>query len=93
MVESGYNSTYLIQSVGYASFRMSLGDVLHMEDIIYVLGLKKNLLLVSVLEDKSLQVIFMENQAYLWSKNQNIGTATFIGVREGGIYKLLGKYI
>ena len=35
----------------------------------------------------------MENQAYLWPKNQNIDTTIFIGVREGGIYKVTGKYI
>ena len=52
-LELGDNSTYLIQGVGSTSFQLSLGDTLHVEDILYVLGLKKNLLLsVSVLEDK-----------------------------------------
>ena len=54
-----------------------------MDDIIYVPGLKKNLLYVYVLEDKGFQVIFMENQAYLWSKNQNIDVANALRVREG----------
>ena len=64
-----------------------------MEEILYVIGLKKNLLFVSILEYKGFHVIFMENQAYLWSKNQNINTATIIGVREGGLYNVPGNYI
>ena len=35
----------------------------------------------------------MFNQAYLWLKNWNIDTTIGIGVREGGDYKVLGKYI
>ena len=64
-----------------------------MEDIRYVPGLKKNLVYVSILEGKGFRVIFMENQAYLWPKNQNIYTANIIGVREGGLYKVPGNYI
>ena len=46
MVELGDNSTYLIQGVGSTSFQMSSGDLLHVEEIIYVPYLNKNLLLV-----------------------------------------------
>ena len=51
-----------------------------MDNSLYVTGLKKNLFFVSVLEDKGFRVFFMENQAYLWPKNQNIDTAIVIGV-------------
>ena len=64
-VELRDNSTYFIQGVGSTSFQLSLGDTLHMEDILYVPGLKKNLLYVYVLEDKGFCVIFMDYQAYL----------------------------
>ena len=79
MIEFGDDSTYSIQGVGSTSFQLSSRDTLHVEKIIYVPGLKKNLLYVSVLKDKGFQVIFMENQAYLWPTNQNIDTATVIG--------------
>ena len=58
---------------------MSSGDVLHVEDIIYVPGLNKNVLSVSFLEYKGFQVIFKENKAYLWPKNQNIDIVVVIG--------------
>ena len=80
MVELRDNSTYSIQEVGSTSFQLTLGDTLHVEDIIYVPRLKKNLIFVFVLEDKGFRDIFMENQAYLWLKNQDIDIATVIGV-------------
>ena len=52
MVELRDNSTYLIHGVGSTYFQLSLGDTLHVEDILYFPKLKKNLLSVSVLEDK-----------------------------------------
>ena len=69
MVELGDNYTYSIQGVGYTYFHLISGDTLHVEYIIYIPGLNKNLLSVTILEDKVFRVIFMENQAYLWSKN------------------------
>ena len=51
-----------------------------MDDILYVPRLKKKLLYVYVLEDKGIRVIFIENQAYLWPKNQNIDTVFIFGV-------------
>ena len=80
MVELGGNSTYSIQGVGSTSFQWSSGDTLKVEDILYVPRLKKNLIFVSVLEYKGFYVIFLENQAYLWPKNQNIDNTNVIGV-------------
>ena len=62
-----------------------------MDDIMYIPGLKKNLLSIFFLEDKGFRVIFMENQAYLWSKNQNLDTTIVFVGQEGGLYKVLGK--
>ena len=52
MVELGDNSTYLIQGVGSTSFQLSSRDVLHVENILYVPDLKKNLLSVLFLKAK-----------------------------------------
>ena len=35
----------------------------------------------------------MDNQALLWLKNKNIDTVVVIGVQEGGIYKVPGKFL
>ena len=52
MVELGGNSTYSIQGVGSTSFQLSLRDTLHVEEILYVSGLKNKILSIFVLEDK-----------------------------------------
>ena len=72
---------------------MNSRDVLLVDEIQYVFDLKKNLLFVSVLEDKGFRVIFMDNQALLWPKNIDLNSAAMIGVREGDLYKVLGKFI
>ena len=57
-VELGNNASYDIKGVGSTSFLLDLGTVLHINDILYVPGLKRNLLSVGVLEDKGYEVIF-----------------------------------
>ena len=45
-VELEDNATYFIQGVQFTSFQLSLEYVLHVDEILYVLGLNKNLLFV-----------------------------------------------
>ena len=67
MVELGDNSTYSIQGIGSASFQLVREDIFHVKEIVYFLGLKKNLISVLVLEDKGLCVIFIHNQEQKYS--------------------------
>ena len=62
-------------------------------EILYVPGVKKNLLLVSTFEDKGFQVTFMEGKALLWHKDNTLESAIMIGVRVGCLYKSLGHPI
>jgi hypothetical protein len=48
-VELGDSGTYAIKGIGSSSFKLYSGWVLHLEEILYVLGLEKNLLSVGVL--------------------------------------------
>jgi hypothetical protein len=89
-VELGDNTNYIIKGRGSASFQLESGGELHIEEILYVPGLKKNLIFVAVLEDKDYKVIFIDKKALLWSKNQELSSTIVIGVREGGLYKLPG---
>ena len=79
-VELGDDTTHKIEGVGSVSFQLALRTVLHIEDILYVLGLKKSLLLVIGLEDKGYKVIFMDIKVLLWSKNENLSSAKLIRV-------------
>ena len=63
-VELGDDSTYKIEGVGSTSLQLDLGTVLHIDDVLYVLGLKKNLLPVVGLEDKGYRVLFMDKKSF-----------------------------
>ena len=71
-VELGDDTTYKIEGVGSASLQLDSGTVFHIEDILYVPGLKKNLLSVASLEDKGYKVIFMDRKVLLWVKNEKL---------------------
>lgn len=51
-MELGDNDIYAVKVLGSTSLKLENGAKLHLNNILYVLGLKKNLLLISSLEDK-----------------------------------------
>jgi hypothetical protein len=51
-VELGDDKCYKIEGVGSISFKLEYGARLHVDEILYVPGLKKNLLSIATLEDK-----------------------------------------
>ena len=72
---------------------MNSRGVLHIEEILFLLRLKKNLLFVAILEENGFRVTFMDGKALLWPKDGDLSSAIMIGVREGGLYKLPGHPI
>ena len=59
-VELGDNAKYAVKAVGTASFQPECRDSLHMRDVLFILGLKNNLLLISALEDRGYKVAFVD---------------------------------
>jgi hypothetical protein len=51
-VELGDEKCYKIEGVGSISFRLESGAILHVDEVLYVPGLKKNVLSFTTLEDK-----------------------------------------
>ena len=92
-VEMGDETSYSIQGIGSTSFRLDSGTDLKITEILYIPGIKKNLLFVLALEDKGFWATFMEGKALLWHKDSSLKSAIEIGVRVGGLYKLLGHLI
>ena len=59
--------------------------------ILYVPGLKKNLLSISALYKKGFRVYFVDGEVLMCSKGKTIDDAFVIGIEEGlGLYKLKG---
>ena len=61
-----------------------------MKEVLYVLGLKKNLLSISALDTKGYRVAFIDGQVLMWSKGKTIEYVVVIGEEEGGLYKIKG---
>ena len=61
-----------------------------MKDVLFVLGLKKNLLSISPLDVKVMRVAFIDGQVIMWPRGKTIDDVVVIGEQEGGLYKLKG---
>ena len=58
----GADYQYPIKGVGETSYKLKLGKQLKMKDVLYVPGLKKNLLSISGLEKKGFRIAFVNGQ-------------------------------
>jgi hypothetical protein len=85
-VELGDEKCYKIEGVGSISFRLESKSRLHVDEVLYVLGLKNNLLSVATLEDKGYWVIFKDKKALLWDKGSHLSTKEPIRTRSGQLY-------
>ena len=61
-----------------------------MKEVLFVPGLKKNLLSISALDAKGMRVAFIDGQVIMWPKGKTIDDVVVIGEQEGGLYKLKG---
>ena len=59
-----------------------------MKEVLYVPGLKKNLLSISALDKKGYRVYFIEGKVLMWSKGKKLEHDVVIGEEGGGLYKL-----
>ena len=62
-----------------------------MKNVLFVPGLKKNLLSISTFNAKGMSVPFVDGQVLMWLKGNTIYDAVVIGEKEGGLYKLKGQ--
>ena len=89
-VNSGYDYQYPIKGMGETFYKLDSGNSMKMKKVLYVPGLKKNLLSISALDKKGFRVAFVDGELLIWPKGKTINAAIVIGVEEGGIYKLKG---
>ena len=75
--------------MGESSCKIKSGKSMNMKEVLYVLGLKKNILSIWDLDKKCFRVSFVDGEVLMWSKGKTIDDAIVIGV-EGGLYKLKG---
>jgi hypothetical protein len=90
-VELGDDKCYKIEGVGSISFTLESEARLHVDEVLYVPWIRKNLLSVATLEDKGYWVIFKGRNALLWAKGSHLSTKKPIGSRRGGLYIVTGQ--
>jgi hypothetical protein len=86
----GDDARYNVRGVGSSTFQLDLEMQLKLK-VLYVPGMKINLVSISALEDKGYKITFLEGRVLAWHKDSHINSSKVIGVRENNLYKLTIK--
>jgi hypothetical protein len=89
-VTLGDDYQYPIKGIGESNYKLDSENSITMKDVLYVPGLKKNLLSISTLDKKGYRVAFIDGEVLMWAKGETINEAIVIGSEENGLYKLKG---
>ena len=84
----GDDYQYPIKCSGESSYKLDSGKYMKMNDVLFIPGLKKNLLSISALDEKGMRVSFVDGQVFMWPKGKTMDDAVVIGEKEGGLYIL-----
>jgi hypothetical protein len=76
----GDNVKYTVKGVGTSTFQLDSDIPLQLSEVLYVPGMKRNLVSVSSLEDKGYKITFSEGKFLAWHKNSHMDYARVIGV-------------
>ena len=80
----GDDYQYPIKGSGESSYKLDSGNSMKMENVLFVPGLKKNLLFISTLDTKGMGVAFVDGQVLMWPKGKTFDDAIVISEHEGG---------
>ena len=85
----GDNATYPVKGIGTVTLYLSEGQVLYLQDVLYVPDLKKNLVSISAMEDKGFKMAFVDGKVRIWKKS--LKEALTIGFRVDTLYQVGGS--
>jgi hypothetical protein len=89
-VTLGDDYQYPIKGVGESKYKLDSENSITMKDVLYVPGLKKNLLSISDLDKKGYRVAFIDGEVIMWAKGETLNEAIVIRNEENGLYKPKG---
>ena len=67
----GDDARYAVRGAGATSFQLKSGKTLKMKDVLHVLGMTRNLVVVSDLEDEVYDVLFSKGRVYIQNYGSN----------------------
>jgi hypothetical protein len=76
----GDNARYNVKGVGTSTFQLDFNIPLQLNEVLYVPGMKRNLVSISALEDKGYKVTFSEGKVLAWHKDSHMNSTQVIGV-------------
>lgn len=82
-MELGDNKSYPVKCIGSTSIELEGGGNIHLNNILYVPNLCKNLISISSLEEKGYRIAFIYGKVVVWAKYSSIEKSRTIGFREG----------
>eukprot|EP00253_Pinus_taeda_P029974 PITA_29974 len=86
----GDDSGYEIKGYGVIPVKLSNGKISHLKNVLYVPGIKKNLISVSMMTDQDMKVEFFKTHCVIKDcRNEIVAT----GMRVGRLYRLDAKSI
>jgi hypothetical protein len=74
---------------GRLSFQRESHPLFLVRDVLYVLDLKKILILVSTIENKGYELVFHDGRVLMYPKGSNITLVKVIGIGHGKLYMFL----
>jgi hypothetical protein len=90
MMEIALGDDTLVRVVGsIVTFQRDGMQPISFKDVLYVPGLKKNLISVSTLQDRDLEVSFKGTEVLIHPKGSCLTSGKVIGVRDGKLFRLL----
>jgi len=64
-IKLGEDERYNMTNIGIVTFQRELGSPLRLKDVMFVIGLKKNIISIAVLKDRGYDVIFNKGKTFL----------------------------
>jgi len=85
----GDNATYPVKGIGTITLHLNYIQTIHLQEVLYVSDLKKNLVSISAMEDKGFKVAFIDGKVWIWHRNpKDVFT---LGFRVDGLYQVGGS--
>jgi len=78
-----------VPSCGTISFRRQSLPPMTLTEILYVLGLKRNLVSDSTIEEKGYEILFSDGKVILFPRGSSISSSKVIGIGHERLYKFL----
>ena len=82
----GDDATYPVKGVGNVTLQLNQGNTNHLQEVLYVPHLKKNLVSILEMEDKGFKVAFIDGKVRVWKINFKDGFT--LGFRVNTLYQV-----